>query len=75
VRTAAVKIHVCLPNMPVSYNFASSLLGRINYIVTEPADIQESLHSPKDIKSMTCSAHVTISSLKPATNIPFFNQN
>ena len=59
--------------MPVGCSCASSLL-RINYTVTEPANIQEGLHSPKDMKSMTCSAHVTISSFKPATKIPFFNQ-
>ena len=73
MRTTAVKIHVCLPDMPVGCSCASSLL-RINYTVTEPANIQEGLHSPKDMKSMTCSAHVTISSFKPATKIPFFNQ-
>lgn len=73
MRTTAIKIHVCLSDMPVGCSCASSLL-RIKYRVTEPADIQEGLHSPKDMKSMTCSAHVTISSLKPATKIPFFNQ-
>jgi hypothetical protein len=74
VRTAAVKIHVCLSNVPVSCNFANSSSRRVNHRLTEPEDLQESLHSPKDIKSITCSAHVTISSLNPATNIPFFIQ-